>query len=163
MGVMGGASSGLMDEVILFSSDVASSFAMGLETSIVDVSAGDGGLAAVAAECVGVDRMSTPSSCISPSSILWSGLLVEFACLRFLSFLEEFEGVDFRLFLLDERGIVDVVERILRDASGTCLEQSSCGTCGDQRRVGTRDLRTDSRLRVARKLEIIVLGTSRFN
>ena len=162
MGVMGGASSGLVDEVILFSSDVASSFAMGLETSIVDVSTGDGGLAAIAAGCVGVDRMSTPSSCISPSSILWSGLLVEFACLRF-PLLEEFEGVDFRLFLLDERGIVDVVERILRDASGTCLEQSSCGTCGDQRRVGTRDLRTDNRIRVARKLEIKVLGTSRFN
>ena len=103
MGVMGGASSGLMDEVILFASDEASSFAMGSETSIVDASAGNGGLAAVAAECVGVNIVSTPSLNISPSSILWPGLAVEFVCLLllFLSFLEEFEGVDFVLFLLD--------------------------------------------------------------
>ena len=102
-GCVGGASSGLMDEVILFSSDVASSFAMGLETSIVDVSAGDGGLAAIAAECVGVNRMFPPSLGISPSSILWSGLAVEFVCLLlFLSFLEEFEGVGFALFFLDD-------------------------------------------------------------
>ena len=104
-----GASSGLVDEVALFSSEEASSFAIGFEASIVDVSACNGGLAAVAAECVGVNRMFPPSLGISPSSILWSGLLVEFACLRLLSFLEEFEGVDFRLFLLDERGIVDVL------------------------------------------------------
>ena len=163
MGVVGCTSSGLVDEVVLFASMGASSFAMGSLTSVDEVSAGNSGLAAGAAECVGVNIVSTPSLTISPSSILWSGSLVEFACLRLLSFLEEFEGVDFRLFLLDERGIVDVVERILRDASGTCLEQSSCGTCGDQRRVGTRDLRTDNRIRVARKLEIKVLGTSRFN
>ena len=103
MGVLGGTSSGLMDEAILFSSDVGSSFAMGLETFIVDMSAGDGGLAAGAAERVGVNIVSTPSSCISPSSILWSGLLVEFACLRF-SF----------LFLLDERGIIDVLKESSR-------------------------------------------------
>ena len=155
---MGGASSGLMDEVILFASDEASSFAMGSETSIVDASAGNGGLAAVAAECVGVNIVSTPSSNISPSSILWAGLAVEFGCLLLLPFLlEEFEGVNFALFFPFERGMTDVLERILRDASGTCLEQSSCGTCGDQRRVGTRDLRTDNRIRVARKLEIKVL------
>ena len=101
MGVMG-ASSGLVDEVILFSSEEASSFAIGFETSIVDVSACNGGLAAVAAECVGGNRMFPPSLGISPSSILWSGLAVEFVCLLlFLSFLEEFEGVDFVLFFLD--------------------------------------------------------------
>ena len=60
MGVMG-ASSWLVDEVILFASEEASSFAIGLETSIVDASAGNGGLAAVAAECVGVNRMFSPS------------------------------------------------------------------------------------------------------
>ena len=103
MGVLGGASSGLVDEVILLSSEEASSFAIGFETSIVDVSACNGGLAAVAAECVGVNRMFPPSSGISPSSILWPGLAVEFVCLLllFLSFLEEFEGVDFVLFFLD--------------------------------------------------------------
>ena len=81
MGVMGGASSGLMDEVILFASEEASSFAMGLETSIVDASAGNGGLAAVAAECVGVNMLFSPSLSISPSPILWAGLAVEFGCL----------------------------------------------------------------------------------
>ena len=93
-----------MDEVGLFPSMKALSFAMGSLASVGDVSAGDSRLAAGAAECVGVDIVSTPSSTISPSSILWSGSLVEFACLR-LSFLDEPEGVDFRLFLLKERGI----------------------------------------------------------
>ena len=102
MGVMG-ASSWLVDEVALFSSEEASSFAIGFEASIVDVSACNGGLAAVAAECVGVNRMFPPSLGISPSSILWPGLAVEFVCLLlFLSFLEEFEGVDFALFFLDD-------------------------------------------------------------
>ena len=102
MGVMG-ASSGLVDEVALFSSEEASSFAIGFEASIVDVSACNGGLAAVAAECVGESRMFPPSLGISPSSILWSGLAVEFVCLLlFLSFLEEFEGVGFALFFLDD-------------------------------------------------------------
>ena len=148
---MGGASSGLMDEVILFASEEASSFAMGLETSIVDASAGNGGLAAVAAECVGVNRMFSPSLSISPSSILWAGLAVEFGCLFLLPFLlEEFEGVNFALFFPFERGMIDVLERNLRDVSGTLLGQSSRGTCGDQGRVGTRDLRTNNRIRVAR-------------
>ena len=98
-----------MDEVDLFASIEAWSFAMGSLASVGDVSAGNSRLAAGAAECVGVDIVSTPSSTISPSSTLWSGSLVEFACLRFLSFLDELEGVDFRLFLLDERGIVDVL------------------------------------------------------
>ena len=109
MGVVSGTSSWLVDEVGLFASMEALSFAMGSLASVGDVSAGDSGLAAGAAECVGVDMVSTPSSTISPSSILWSGSLVEFACLRFLSFLDELEGVDFRLFLLKERGIVDVL------------------------------------------------------
>ena len=109
MGVVSGTSSWLVDEVGLFPSMKALSFAMGSLASVGDVSAGDSGLAAGAAECVGVDIVSTPSLTISPSSILWSRSLVEFACLRLLSFLEEPEGVDFRLFLLDERGIVDVL------------------------------------------------------
>ena len=162
MGVMGGASSGLMDEVILFASDEASSFAMGSETSIVDASAGNGGLAAVAAECVGVNRMFSPSLSISPPSILWPGLAVEFGCLLLLSFLEEFEGVNFALFFPDERGIIDVLERNLRDVSGTLLGQSSCGTCGDQGRVETRNLRTNNRIRVARGWNL-KSRTSRFN
>jgi hypothetical protein len=79
-------------------------FAIGSMASVDEVPAGKGVLAAGAAECVGVDISLTPSSTISPSTILWSGSLVEFACLR-LSFLDEPEGVDFRLFLLKERGI----------------------------------------------------------
>ena len=98
MGVIG-SSSGLVDEVILFASEEASSFAIGLETSIVDASAGNGGLAAVAAECVGVNMLFSPSLSISPSPILWAGLAVEFGCLLLLPFLlEEFEGVNFALF-----------------------------------------------------------------
>ena len=77
--------------------------------SVDGVLACKGVLTAGAAESVGVDNMSTLSPTISPSSILWSRSLVEFACLRFLSFLDELEGVDFRLFLLKERGIVDVL------------------------------------------------------
>ena len=134
---MGGASSGLMDEVVLFASMEASSFAMGSETSIVDASAGNGGLAAVAAECVGVNRMFSPSLSISPSSILWAGLAVEFGCLFLLPFLlEEFEGVNFALFFPFERGMIDVLERILRDVSELLLGQSSCKTRSDQGRVG---------------------------
>ena len=98
-----------MDEAELFVSTEAFGFAIGSLTSVDEVPAGKSGLAAGAAECVGVDIVSTPSLTISPSSILWSRSLVEFACLRLLSFLEEPEGVDFRLFLLDERGIVDVL------------------------------------------------------
>ena len=115
-----GASSWLVDEVILLSSEEASSFAIGFEESFIDVSACNGELAAVAAECVGESRMFPPSLGISPSSILWPGLAVEFGCLLLLSFLEEFEGVNFALFFPDERGIIDVLERIRRDASGTC-------------------------------------------
>ena len=100
MGVMG-ASSGLVDEVALFSSEEASSFAIGFEASIVDVSACCGGLAAVAAECVGGNRRFPPSLGRSPSSILWSGLAAEFVCLLLLLFfLAECEGVDFALFFL---------------------------------------------------------------
>ena len=65
--------------------------------------------------------------------------------------------MNFALFFPDERGIIDVLERNLRDVSGTLLGQSSRGTCGDQGRVGTRDLRTNNRIRVARELEIKVL------
>ena len=150
-----GASSWLVDEVALFSSEEASSFAIGFETSIVDVSACNGGLAAVAAECVGVNRMFPPSLGISPSSILWSGLAEEFVLmLLLLFFLAEWEGVDFALlFLADElwlRGMIDVLERILRTAAELLLGQSSCRTRSDQGRVETRDLRTNSRIRVAR-------------
>ena len=102
MGVMG-ASSWLVDEVALFSSEEASSFAIGFEASIVDVSACCGGLAAVAAECVGGNRRFPPSLGRSPSSILWSGLAAEFVCLLLLLFfLAEFEGVDFALFFLPD-------------------------------------------------------------
>ena len=74
--------------------------------------------------------------------------------LLLLFFLAEWEGVDFALlFLADElwlRGMIDVLERILRDVSELLLGQSSCGTRGDQGRVETRDLRTNNRIRVAR-------------
>ena len=103
------APSWLVDGAELFVSMEAFDFAIGSMTSVDEVPAGKSGLAAGAAECVGVDMVSTPSLTISPSSTLWSRSLVEFACLRFLSFLDELEGVDFRLFLLKERGIVDVL------------------------------------------------------
>jgi hypothetical protein len=126
MGVLG-TSFGLVGEVALFSSeDRSSSFAIGFEASLIDVSVCCCGLAAVAAGCVGGNRRFPPSLCRSPSSILWSGLAVEFVCLLLLLFfLAECEGV----------GMIDVLERILRDISELLLGQSSCRTRSDQGRV----------------------------
>ena len=60
--------------------------------------------------------------------------------LLLLFFLAEWEGVDFALlFLADElwlRGMIDVLERILRDVSELLFGQSSCKTRSDQGRVG---------------------------
>ena len=141
MGVMG-TSSGLVDGFSLFASDDRSSgFAIGPEASFIDMSVCCCGLAAVAAGCVGGNRRFPPSLCRSPSSILWSGLAVEFVLmLLLLFFLAEWEGVDFALlFLADElwlRGMIDVLERILRDVSELLFGQSSCRTRSDQGRVG---------------------------
>ena len=55
-----------MDEAELFVSMEAFDFAIGSMTSVDEVPAGKSGLAAGAAECVGVNIVSTPSSTNSP-------------------------------------------------------------------------------------------------